>query len=238
MEITTEASEKDSEAEDRLAIILRFEIRTIIGFCKKIDGFVVDFNEEKWLSLESEYLDFIDPYMEKGGFINGLNEFEQQYLRQRIQTYKTTLCLYNSRHNEAVEEPIKEIQDRLGGKECRNTENPDPPPVPPIDITDGANVDIAPDGTDIHIIPGIIQKLLFAGKLKPGPREGRYLQLCGNDKKFIRWIVENNYDGELTPDNYFEYIHCMRTEETIKRYFRSARKLKRIAMGIPTPSPD
>jgi hypothetical protein len=53
------------------------------------------------------------------------------------------------------------------------------------------------------------------GKHKPPDR---------NYKRFVRWIVDNNYDDYLTQSNFFKFIDCPVKEENIKRYYREARE--------------
>jgi hypothetical protein len=70
--------------------------------------------------------------------------------------------------------------------------------------------------------PKIIQELIGELQLYPDPIDGKHKPIK-NDRKFIRWLVENNYDERLTEDNYLTFINCTLKEETINRYFREAR---------------
>jgi len=64
-------------------------------------------------------------------------------------------------------------------------------------------------------------------QLEAIPIEGKYRPTCGNDRSFVIWLVNNEYDTYLTQDNYFTFIHCSLDPETIKRYYRDARETKR-----------
>ena len=75
--------------------------------------------------------------------------------------------------------------------------------------------------------PTVIQELIDALQLEARPIEGKYRPTSGNDSKFVSWIVNNKYDTYLTQDNYFTFIHCSLDPETIKRYYRYAREIKR-----------
>jgi len=69
----------------------------------------------------------------------------------------------------------------------------------------------------------ILTELINSLQLDPNPINGKYRPASGNYKQFVSWIVENNYDDYLTPDNFFTFIYCTVKEENIKRYFREAR---------------
>jgi len=70
-----------------------------------------------------------------------------------------------------------------------------------------------------------IKELQDSLQLKHDMINGKYCP-TNNEKAFVRWIVDNNYDDVLTPGNYFSFIHSKVKEETVKKYFREARDIK------------
>ena len=82
---------------------------------------------------------------------------------------------------------------------------------------------IAEQNNNHELTPKIIGELIDNLQLKPEPINGKYRPTSDNDRQFVFWIVENNYDDYLSSDNYFLIIHCNLKKDTINRYFLEAR---------------
>ena len=125
MKNVREASEKYSKLGDRVAKILSMDIQEIINFWKKIDKHIVDFDEEKWPTFKQENLkEYIDLCDKKRGFFDGLDESDQQDLKQRYLQYDTTIRTYDNLrlYRERAEKYINEIQGKLTSEETTKKE--------------------------------------------------------------------------------------------------------------------
>jgi hypothetical protein len=77
----------------------------------------------------------------------------------------------------------------------------------------------------------IIGELKGALQLENEPVEGKYRPSNKSYRSFVHWLFENKYDDYLTERNFFKYICCEHSEETIKRYYRDEREIARYKNG-------